>query len=449
MNVHEIFIIFDPCKRFFRIYNESVGSLVEPNLTRGGTNNLKVLMFGWEFPPLITGGLGVACHGITRGLAQLGTQITLVVPRYIDRSPKFIKLVSADKILSKLQDGQEIDLSEIIPLISAYINPEDYEDWYKKAFSSSASHKLLYGPDLFYEMERFALAGSIIASKAKFDVIHCHDWMTTKAAIVAKKVSGAPMVMHVHSIENDRSVYCNPQVFEVEKQGLEAADCILCVSHYTMERVHKIYGIPKSKMAVVHNGIDLKKCALPRVNMSRKRTKQGLFLGRITWQKGPDYFVDSARIMLEKRSDLRFVLAGWGDKAIPLIDRIAKWHLGSKILFAGFLNESDVKRLFRASDLFLMPSISEPFGLVALEALSNGVPAVLSKQSGVSEVLDSVPNADYWDTEKFAQFGLQILDNPLKSQQMLDEIWPKIEHMNWERNGKLILKHYQKLISRQ
>ena len=410
---------------------------------------MKVLMFGWEFPPLITGGLGVACHGITRGLAQLGTRITLVVPRYIDRSPKFLKLVSADKILSQRESGQDIDLSEIIPLISAYISPEDYEDWYKKAFTSAASIKLLYGPDLFYEMERFALAGGLVASKAKFDIIHCHDWMTAKAGIVAKKILGVPMVMHVHSIENDRSVFCNPAVSEVEKEGLEAADCVLCVSRYTMERVKRIYGIPQSKMDVVHNGIDLKNCALPRVSMSRKKTRQALFLGRITWQKGPDYFADTARIMLEKRSGLRFVLAGWGDKAFPLIDRVAKWHLGTKILFAGFLSDSDVKRLFRTSDLFMMPSISEPFGLVALEALSQGVPAVISKQSGISEVLDTVPNADYWDTEKFAQFGLQILDNPAQSQKMLDRIWPEIEAMNWERNGKRILEHYKKLISRQ
>lgn len=406
-------------------------------------------MFGWEFPPLITGGLGVACHGITRGLAQLGTKITLVVPRYTSRYPKFLKLVSADKILAASQMGQEIDLAEIIPLISSYISPEDYENWYKKAFADSSPLKVLYGSDLFREIDRFALAGSIIASKTKFDIVHCHDWMTSKAAIVAKKILGVPMVMHVHSIENDRSVFCNPAVSEVEKQGLDAADCVLCVSRYTMDRVKKIYGIPASKMAVVHNGIDLKNYPPPRVNMSRKRVRQALFLGRITWQKGPDYFAEIARLMLDKRRDLRFVLAGWGDKAIPLIDRIANLHLGSRILFAGFLNEADVKSLFRVSDLFIMPSLSEPFGLVALEALSQGVPAVLSRQSGISEVLETVPNADYWDTQKFAELGLRILDSPAQSQKMLDQIWPELKHMNWERNGKIIIEHYNKLIARQ
>ena len=157
-------------------------------------------MFGWEYPPLISGGLGVACYGITHGLAQQGARITFVVPRRIDRTPKFLKLVSAEKILSASDAGYDIDINEIIPLISAYILPEDYEDWYKKAFASSIPTKMLYGPDLFHEIDRYALAGGIVASKVKFDVVHCHDWMTTRAAMVAKKVLGAPLVYHVHSI---------------------------------------------------------------------------------------------------------------------------------------------------------------------------------------------------------------------------------------------------------
>lgn len=408
---------------------------------------MKVLMFGWEYPPLITGGLGVACHGITRGLAQQGVKITLVVPKYISQTPKFLKLVSAERILSAVQTGQDIDISEVIPLISAYIRPEDYEDWYKRAFANPSAIQVLYGSDLFYQMERYALAGSIVASKTKFDIVHCHDWMTYKAGIIAKKISGAPFVAHVHSIENDRSPFAYPRVVEIERQGLEAADKILCVSRYTMNRVKQIYGIPESKMAVVHNGIDLKGCSVPRLRTSKaKRTHQVLFLGRITWQKGPDYFAETARVMLEKRPNLRFVLAGWGDKAAPLIEQVAYWQLGRKILFAGFLNDADVKRLFHTSDLFLMPSISEPFGLVALEALSHGVPAVISRQSGISEILDTIPSADFWDTEKFARLGLELLDSPQTAQRQINECWPKLEAMNWDRNGKAILEQYRSLV---
>ena len=403
-------------------------------------------MFGWEFPPLISGGLGVACYGISRGLAQQGVKITLVVPRYIDRMPNFLKLVSAERVLSMRQAGHDIDLEEIIPLISAYIRPEEYEVWYRQALASGIPTKLLYGPDLYYEMEKYALAGSIVASKTKFDVIHCHDWMTFKAGIAAKKVLGVPLVLHIHSIESDRSPFDNPRVVEIEKEGLEAADCILCVSHYTKSRVHQIYRIPQSKLHVVHNGIDLKACSTPHIRNGRKRFKQGLFLGRITWQKGPDYFIETARIMLDKKPGLKFVLVGWGDKAIPLIEQVARWGLGSKILFGGFLNETDVKRVLHTSDLFMMPSLSEPFGLVALEALSSGVPAVLSKQSGVSEVLTSIPSVDYWDTEKFARIGLELIDNPDMAQRQINEIWPKIEYMNWDRNGKTILQHYRKLV---
>ena len=404
------------------------------------------MMLGWEFPPLISGGLGVACHGITRGLAQQGVKITLLVPRSTDRSPKFLKLVSAERVLSASRSGQDIDLSEIIPFISAYIRPEDYEAWYRQAFASGSPTRLLYGPDLDYETEKFALAASIVASKTRFDVIHCHDWMTFKAGMAAKKVLGAPLVLHVHSLENDRSVFCNPRISEVEKQGLKAADCILCVSHYTRSRVKQIYKIPESRMHVVHNGIDLKGCATPAVRTARRRIQQGLFLGRITWQKGPDYFIETARIILGKKPGMRFVLAGWGDKAIPMIERVARWGLGSKILFAGFLNEHDVKRLLHTSDLFLMPSISEPFGLVALEALSMGVPTVLSKQSGISEVLTTIPSADYWDTEKFARQGMALLDNPALGQKQINEIWPKLKDMSWDRTGKAILQHYKRLV---
>ena len=226
-----------------------------------------------------------------------------------------------------------------------------------------------------------------------------------------------------------------------------AADCIMCVSHYTKSRVMKIYSIPESKIVVVHNGIDLGNCATPKVRTSRnKRLQQVLFLGRVTWQKGPDYFVETARLMLEKKRDLKFVLAGWGDKAFPIIEQVAHWHLGEKILFAGFLNEVDVKRVLHTSDLFLMPSLSEPFGLVGLEALSQGVPAIFSKQSGISEVLTSVPSVDYWDTEKFAKIGLQLLDSPEMGQRQISEIWPKLEHLNWDNNGRKILSHYKNLV---
>jgi len=404
-------------------------------------------MLGWEFPPLITGGLGVACHGIARGLAQQGVKITLLVPRYYSNSPKFLRLLSAEKLLSKFETSQPIDISEFFPLGSSYLSPEDYESWYKKALASGSPIALLYGPTLFYEVEKFAKASELIASKTKFDIIHCHDWMTYKAGMRAKEVSGAPLVAHVHSIENDRSPFCNPVVSEIEKQGLKNADLVLCVSKYTMNRVRQVYGIPESKMGVAYNGIELKNCESPLVkNPRNKRQKQVLFFGRITWQKGPDYFIETARIMLSKRSNLRFVLAGWGDKAIPLIEQVAHLRLGNKILFAGFLNERELKALLINSNLFLMTSISEPFGLVVLEGLSQGVPAVISKQSGISEILTSIPSADYWDTEKFAQSAFELIDNPELGKKQIQEIWPELKKISWRKNGKTILSYYQRVL---
>jgi len=402
-------------------------------------------MLGWEFPPLISGGLGVACQGIARGLAQEGVKITLLVPRYYSNPPKFLKLVSAEKILSH-QPSQAIDISELLPLGSAYISPEDYENWYKKALASGSTIALLYGPTLFYEVEKFAKASEIVASKVKFDIIHCHDWMTYKAGMSAKKVSGVPLVAHVHSIENDRSPFCNPKISEIEKFGLENADLVLCVSKYTMNRVKQVYGIPENKMAVAYNGIELN-CGAPLVKKpKKKRLNQALFFGRITWQKGPDYFIETAKKMLKQRSNLRFVLAGWGDKAVPLIEYVANLRLGNKILFAGFLNERELKALLHNSDVFLVTSISEPFGLVALEGLSQGVPAVISKQSGISEILTSIPSADYWDTEKFAQYAFELIDNPELGKNQIQEIWPVLKKTSWSNNGKTILSYYQKIL---
>jgi len=405
-------------------------------------------MFGWEYPPLISGGLGVACYGLTKGIARQGGKITLVLPRYYEKSPKFVKIVSTESIQEKLDSGKTLKKQEVMPIISGYLRPEDYEQWYREETVVGSKARLIYGPDIYGEIERFARLSRKVAEAGDFDIIHCHDWITYQAGMEAKKILGIPLVMHVHSIEADRAPYPNPRICEMEKSGLNAADLIMCVSRYTLEQVKKNYQIPESKMVVVHNGVELAGCAKPgRRPARKKRVRQILYLGRLTWQKGPEYLVEIAKKMLEKRTDLRFVLAGWGDLAHPIVERVADWGVGDHILFAGFLDEIDVKKLIRSSDLFLMPSVSEPFGLVALEALSHGVPAVISNQSGVAELLDYVPKADFWDIEQFAQLALQLLASPKLAEKQLKNIWPTLEKLNWNDSGKICMENYQRLMA--
>lgn len=391
----------------------------------------------------------MACYGLTKAISRQGAKITLVMPRYYEKSPKFLKIVSTESIQQKFTSGKTLEKQEIMPILSGYIRPEDYELWYRESAEAGSKAILIYGPNLFAEIDQFASLGKLVAEKGEFDIVHCHDWMTYPAGIYVKKTLGLPLVVHVHSIEADRAPYPNPRVMEVEKMGLESADLIMCVSRYTLEQVKRHYQIPESKMVVVHNGIDQNECLIPvrRRQKRMKRFRHVLYIGRLTWQKGPEYLVDIARRMLEKRKDLRFVIAGWGDLAQPIIEKVAEMGLGDRVLFGGFLKEIDVKKLIRNSDLFLMPSVSEPFGLVALEALCQGVPAVISKQSGVAELLNDVPKADFWDTELFAKFALELLDSPKLAQKQIKSVSPVLEKLNWDNSGRICMEHYQKLIS--
>ncbi len=397
---------------------------------------------------MISGGLGVACHGLTKGIARQGGKITFVMPRYYEKSPRYLKIVSAEQIHAKLSAGQPLDKQEILPILSGYLRPEDYEKWYQESLGSGSKARLIYGPDLFSEMEIFAWLGQKIAEKGPFDIIHCHDWMTYKAGVAAKKVLGVPLVVHVHSIEADRAPYPNPRVCEVEKFGLNSADLVMCVSRYEMEQVMKHYQIPESKIVVVHNGVDLNGNKRPkRKTPTRRKYRQILYIGRITWQKGPEYLVEIARKMLEKRQDLRFIIAGWGDLAHPIIERVADLGLGTHILFGGFLPELNVKKLIRESDLFMMPSVSEPFGLVALEALCEGVPVVISKQSGVAEFLENVPKANFWDTDKFSRYSLELLESPALVEKQMENLWPIVKKLNWNDSGRICMAEYKRLLS--
>lgn len=384
-------------------------------------------MFGWEFPPHITGGLGTACFGLTRSLARLGTDLLFVVPRaYGDEDQSMVKLINASDIKIDLEKSELSEFwkrtqymtvaSQIIP----YVGPEEYskidfenlksEFEENSIFSQQYTFSGKYGKDLLFEVSRYALIASGIAAKNQFDVIHAHDWLTYPAGIAAKEVSGKPLVIHVHATEFDRSgENVNKHVFDIERQGMEKADRVITVSNLTRNIVINKYGINADKVFTVYNGADAFSTQDNTLNIDRAFPEKVVsFLGRITFQKGPDYFVEVAKKILEKDNNVRFVMAGSGDMLPRIVRMVSKYRLGDRFHFTGFLKGDDVDKMFAYSDVYVMPSVSEPFGISPLEAMRSNVPVVISRQSGVSEILVHALKTDFWDIDAMADsiYGL-------------------------------------------
>ncbi len=381
---------------------------------------MKILMFGWEFPPHISGGLGTACFGLTKGLAKHGVEMIFVVPKaYGDENQEAVRLVNASDIDVNMKESvykdywKRIEYMEIGSNIIPYVSPEEFSRIHSQkeldkisqdshVFSNHFEFKGGYGKNLLEEVSRYALVASAIAMSKDFDVIHAHDWLTYPAGIAAKYVSGKPFVIHVHATEFDRSgENVNPQVFEIEKKGMEEADKIIAVSNFTRNIIIEKYGIPEDKVVTVHNAVE----PAERKDVSGDKfvpEKIVTFLGRITFQKGPDYFIEAARLVLERDENVRFVMAGSGDLMEKMIRRVAQLRIGHKFHFTGFLQGPNVDRMLAMSDVFVMPSVSEPFGIVPLEAMRSNVPVVISKQSGVSEVLKHALKVDFWDVHGMA-----------------------------------------------
>lgn len=359
-------------------------------------------MFGWEFPPHNCGGLGTACLGLTKSLVGQGAEITFVVPHSRENTDAcHMKMISTT---------DEIQVKYIPSLLRAYTTSQSYKKEYEML--QGTSKRTLYGQDLFAEVERYAKAAGVIAENENFDVIHCHDWLTFGAGLHAKNVSGKPLVMHVHATEFDRTGGngVNQMVYETEKYGMEHADKIVAVSGFVKKTIMKHYGIPDEKIHVVHNGVDwyVKAHAGPRFRIYDS-DKVVLFVGRITLQKGPEYFVYAAKRVLEVEPHVKFVMVGSGDMETFVIQKAAELGIADKVLFTGFLRGADLDKAYQMADVFVMPSVSEPFGIVPLEALKNGTPVIISKQSGVSEILSGALKVDFWDTEKMANHILATL----------------------------------------
>lgn len=409
----------------------------------------KVLMLGWEFPPLINGGLGVACLGMAKSLSR-DVDLSIILPK---TDPNFI-VDNVDLIgLNNLQ-VEDLQMEDIqvnyrefsdVEYIDADFLPYQVNESSEinilgsvvERFSKTTQQDLdafkvddLYGEDVVSKVIQFSKIATRIALTKDFDIIHAHDWMTFLAGVEIKKATGKPLALHVHSLNYDR---VGPDgrgwVYDLEKYGLEQADIIMPVSHYTGSIVQSHYGIDPSKIQAVHNGVEPVKVYNVKPAFPEKLV---LFLGRVTVQKGPEFFLDIASEVFKKNNKVRFVMAGTGDKLKRLIESGAYKHIGDKFHFTGFLNKEKVHRLLAMADVYCMPSVSEPFGLSALEAAQFGIPAVISKQSGVAEVLHGALKADYWDTELMAtQINDLITDDKIRDQVIADG-FEDLKNLSWD-----------------
>ncbi|HZV12744.1 MAG TPA: glycosyltransferase family 4 protein, partial [Candidatus Kapabacteria bacterium] len=304
-----------------------------------------------------------------------------------------------------------------------------------------------YGTDLMKEVSRYALVAAEIAGQNQFDVIHAHDWLTYPAGIVAKETSGKPLIVHVHATEFDRSGdNINRDVYEVEKKGFDAADAIIAVSGYTKQILIDKYGIRPEKITVVHNGLFTNGKGSSVHHSEYHNDRIITYLGRITFQKGPDYFVEAARKVLDRFPDVHFVMAGSGDMMTRMIKRVAQLRMSSRFHFTGFLKGKEIERLFAMTDVYVMPSVSEPFGISALEAIHSGVPVIISKQAGISEVLKNVLKVDFWDIDALASAICELLQYRSLSRTVARESGKEIGSLTWDNAAIKIKQVYESLL---
>ncbi|MEM8835627.1 MAG: glycosyltransferase [Planctomycetota bacterium] len=499
---------------------------------------MRILMLGWEFPPFISGGLGTACHGLTKALDDLGHEVLFVLPRPVDpthsshvsliapseelppsvggepgvsgplppptgaseastlpvssaedpRPPretrtesfsvegfphtKFLGLDAdfgsvypgMDKVLRAFETTEggkvtrtaiEAKRAELVALQRAgvWVPDEAFaaldaglvgeaEDMGPRAAGSD------YAGDVVGDAQRYARLAVRLCRDMSFDVIHAHDWMTYPAGLALASVTGKPLVAHIHSTEFDRSgVHVNQRIYDLERRGMHGAVRVIAVSMLTKSICTFRYGVPSDKIRVVYNGVEQGgPMRVDGEDVIRPRDKIVLFLGRITMQKGPEYFIGAAKRVLEKIENVKFLVAGDGDMARRMIELAAEMGIGHKVLFTGFLRGADVQRVFKMADCYVMPSVSEPFGIAPLEAMSHDVPTIISKQSGVSEVLTHALKVDFWDTDEMANKIVAVLRHPPLSQTLSEHGMMELRNITWHGAAKKCVQEYEAAI---
>src|SRR3954451_750196 len=448
---------------------------------------MRVFMLGWEFPPFISGGLGTACYGLTKAMSGIGTDIMFVLPRPVATpfsthvrlvSPRENSPLAAPSTEFRLDEFDNVTFRTVSAnLTSPYDTPADYQERVRMererrerageaalndpsagpavaAAKSTKGNSVTgpgqhYGGDMFAEVQRYAMLDAEIARQEDFDVVHAHDWMTFPAGLAVAGINHVTLVGHVHSSEFDRSgLHVDQRIYDIERRGMHGAIKVIAVSHLTRNMVTHHYGIDERKVEVVYNaiesngnGFDEEKYAI------HKDEKIVLFLGRITMQKGPEYFLAAAKKVLEVMDNVKFVMAGSGDMIRRTIEMAASMGIGHKVLFTGFLRGPDVDKVFKMADLYVMPSVSEPFGIAPLEAMAHDVPVIISKQSGVSEVLSHALKVDFWDVNEMANKIVAVLKHPPLASTLRQHGSFEVRRMSWTDAARQCVDVYNQAIS--
>lgn len=418
---------------------------------------MKALMFGWEFPPHILGGLGTASFGLTKGMAENGDMdISFVIPKpHGDEDKSFARIIGAGNTPIAWRDT---DWDYVQSRIGNVMDPQLYFDLRSHIYADFNYMNVndlgciefsgRYPDNLLEEINNYSIVAGVIARTLDFDIIHSHDWLTYPAGIHAKQVSGKPLVIHVHATDFDRSRgNVNPTVFGIEKDGMTNADHIITVSNLTQRTVIEKYGIAPAKVTTVHNAVEPLSEELKNVESHQMKEKVVTFLGRITMQKGPEYFVEAAAKVLQKVHNVRFVMAGSGDMMEKMIDLAAQKDISDRFHFPGFQKGKQVYEMLKTSDVYIMPSVSEPFGISPLEAMQMGVPSIISKQSGCAEILNNVIKTDFWDIDAMADAIYSIISYPAMYNQLQDEGLREVNEIQWKKAGKKVIDIYHQLLN--
>ncbi|NDC37581.1 MAG: glycosyltransferase [Proteobacteria bacterium] len=447
----------------------------------------RVLMLGWEYPPHISGGLGTACEGLSLALSRREAEVLFVIPHLVGgETASHMTLVDSLGNDAAIEEGEfyraegggKWDRSRSIATTSRgaartvrvpaalkpYWRPSDFEayksrlmtEWEQIALAGSPSSLEVgpqgigfahYGRDIFEEVDRYAVNVLSLFREEEFDLIHAHDWMTFPAGIAMARVTGKPLVLHVHSLEFDRSGdNVNSRIAAIERWGLNAADAVIAVSYYTRSLIQTQYQVAEERLHVVHNGVYPRRPSNIDVPQGIEHRRIVLFLGRITFQKGPDYFVEAAAKVIPHVPDALFVMAGSGDMLERMIHRAHELGIQDHFKFPGFLRGVEVEQMFSLASLYVMPSVSEPFGISALEAISHETPVILSRQSGVSEVLKHVLKVDFWDIDRMADLIINALLHKELREDMVAMAREEIRKLRWDASAVRTLDVYRSVV---
>lgn len=429
---------------------------------------MRVLMFGWEFPPHIAGGLGTACYGIVKGLAYNGVQTLFVMPSASgDEDQSAAKIINASDVPVESFDSTVDEFLDKVKFVRIgsnmipYVDPEEFHEMVEserrlqsenltKCIGTKFRFSGRYGSNLMEEVAHYAMVGGTIAMEHKdeFDIIHAHDWLTYLAGIAAKELTGKPLVVHVHATSFDRGTedQIDSRVYDIEKRGMMAADKVIAVSDLTRNIVINKYGIDPEKVVTVHNAVDFS--GRENVKVERGvRDKVVTFLGRITFQKGPEYFIEAAAKVLKRTKGVRFVMAGSGDMMNRCIRHVAKLGISDRFHFTGFLRGTEVQKMFAMSDVYIMPSVSEPFGISPLEAMRSNVPAIISNQSGAAEVLKYAFKVDFWDVDAMADDIYALLKYPALADFAAREGYEEVNRLKWNIATAKLKNIYESVVN--